>query len=542
MTLAASAHTPAIAPDMFVLEENQRLSDSMLWRLQRNFYREQTIDAWRQSIVPHYVTSNTFIAQAYAKVVFGYIRDMLRDDRQPHVPDEPVYVLELGAGSGRFSYHFLQSFFSMLRQSALRDVAVTFIMSDFSEKNLEFWREHPLLQTYVEQGFLDFALVDLSEFKEIVLLRSGKVLGVGHLKNPLIVLANYVFDSIEQDAFYVGGGQLYESLISLHSPVAEPDMNDPSLLVRVQSNFSMARAQRDYYPEPELNCILDFYQQYLADSHFLMPAQAIRYLGHLRSISNNRLLLISGDKGYSREDDLLYQVPPQIVHHGSISLMVNYHAIGQYVSGEGGVFLTTPHRHDSLHICAAMFDDVPVNQEPSQFMETEQAFREAISQIGPDDYYVLKCFVQSNAEHLSLEQLLAYMRVSAWDAANFWGCYDAFMQHAQNLDTAAKQEISAMAKQVWDKYYPMGEERDLAYALGSLMYEIECYPDAIVYLELSCRLYGENAATSYNIAMCHYNMCQFTQALHYVQQALLLDPAYEPARIMQLTIPAQIRK
>jgi len=530
----------ATASARFVLEENQRLSSSMLWRLQRRFFSEQTIDAWRQSIVPHYVTSNTFIARAYARVVFGYIRDMLRDSVQPHDAGAPLYVLELGTGSGRFSYHFLKCFFSLLQGSALSHVAVTFVMSDFSDKNLEFWRRHPSLQPFVEQGLLDFALVDLSETRDIALLNSGKLLSEGQLRNPLVVLANYVFDSIEQDAFYAGGGMLHESLVSLYSETEETDPDDAAILERVQTTFLNVPVQGDYYPEPELNRILDVYRQRLAETHVLMPAQALRYLGHLRRISHNRLLLISGDKGYSREDELSFRGPPSVVSHGSISLMVNYHAIGEYVVQQGGVFLTTPQRHSGLHICAALFDTRPVDPAANLFLETTLAFTENICQIGPDDFFVLKRFIQGNARHLSLEQLLAYMRISGWDAANFWGCHEAFMQHAAASEGATRHDIANMAESVWNIYYPLGEERDLAFALGSLLYEIDHYPEAITYLQHSCRLYGDNAGTLYNIAMCFYNLDQVPQALQFVDQALRVDPSYEPARVIKVSLQGEL--
>jgi hypothetical protein len=54
-----------------ILERGQRLSASLLWRLQQGFYDAQGAQAWSAGIVPHYITSNTWIADAYAKVVIG---------------------------------------------------------------------------------------------------------------------------------------------------------------------------------------------------------------------------------------------------------------------------------------------------------------------------------------------------------------------------------------------------------------------------------------------------------------------------------------
>src|SRR6185369_11831847 len=86
------------------LEENQRLSESLLWRLQRNYFERQGIEAWRSGAVPHHITSSPFIADAYAKVVMGFLRDWKLDRRAP------IYIVELGSGSGRFAYAFLKKF------------------------------------------------------------------------------------------------------------------------------------------------------------------------------------------------------------------------------------------------------------------------------------------------------------------------------------------------------------------------------------------------------------------------------------------------
>ena len=87
-----------------VIEQNRRLSESFLWTIQQNFYTTNGLRAWQDGAVPHYVTSNPTIADAYARVVLGYWRDW-QADASGH--DAPFYLLELGAGSGRFGFLFL---------------------------------------------------------------------------------------------------------------------------------------------------------------------------------------------------------------------------------------------------------------------------------------------------------------------------------------------------------------------------------------------------------------------------------------------------
>src|SRR5262245_56914020 len=90
----------AISEGLFVLEEKQRLSQSLLWRAQRHFFEQQGIEAWRQGTVPHYVTSNPYLANTYARLVFAFLRDCRAVAAAPGQTDfppldlsQPVYII-----------------------------------------------------------------------------------------------------------------------------------------------------------------------------------------------------------------------------------------------------------------------------------------------------------------------------------------------------------------------------------------------------------------------------------------------------------------
>src|SRR5687767_11731598 len=113
------AEAEAEDKDWFMLEEGVRLSHSRLWRLQRAFFEQHGIEAWTQGTVPHYITCNTFIADAYAKVVRAYLGEAARSDDA-----SPIHIVELGAGSGRFAWYFLKRFLPSPRP-------IVYVMTDF---------------------------------------------------------------------------------------------------------------------------------------------------------------------------------------------------------------------------------------------------------------------------------------------------------------------------------------------------------------------------------------------------------------------------
>src|SRR3954451_9558001 len=119
------------------LEQKKRLSQSVLWKLQRNYFDRHGIEAWSTGAVPHHITSSPFIADAYARVVFGYLRDCHSaasggaSSSTPLEYTQPVHVVELGSGPGRFAYLFLKELLGLLRGSALKDISVRYVMTDF---------------------------------------------------------------------------------------------------------------------------------------------------------------------------------------------------------------------------------------------------------------------------------------------------------------------------------------------------------------------------------------------------------------------------
>jgi tetratricopeptide (TPR) repeat protein len=523
-----------------ILDEGKPLSRSILWKLQRNFFDGQGIEAWRQGTVPHYITSNPFIANAYARVVFGFIRDCTGvtgdsaiESFSPFDPSQPLYIIELGSGSGRFAYHFLKKFLGFYRSSVLKSVPFKYVMTDFTERNIDFWRKHQSLKPLVEEGFLDFALFDTECDEVLKLSESGDVLAPGIVKNPMVVIANYFFDSIPQDAFFIQGGQLYEGLVTVTSCQQEPDLHDPEILTRVEISYDRNPVELNYYENPDWNEILEYYKNRLDDTAFLFPCAALQCIENFSQLSGGRLLLLSGDKGYSSEEDLLGREEPAITKHGSFSMMVNYHALGKYVQKQGGRALYTGHHHNSLNVSAFL-----LGNHPGGYTETHQAYSEAIEICGPDDFNTLNEAIKFEYDGWTLKQILTYIRLSGYDAKIMFVCYPALMDHLAHASGSSQKELYRVIQKVWDVYYPMAEDQDHAYHLGVLLYELGYYAEALDFFTRSVKLYGPDATVSYNMGLCHYGLRQRGEALEQLKKALTLEPVFQDARAMRIEIEA----
>ncbi|MEM8639430.1 MAG: SAM-dependent methyltransferase [Cyanobacteria bacterium P01_G01_bin.54] len=508
---------------MPTLETEQRLSQSLLWQLQRNFFEREGMGAWNTGKVPHYATSNPFMAHAYAQVIRGFLRDGLRNEQID--PRHPVYIVELGAGSGRFAYHFLKQFFAPPVPSPLSQLPVKYLMTDFAQRNLDFWQTHRKLQPFLAQNQLDFARFDISQDQSLTLVHAGIILTAQTLKNPLIVLANYFFDSIPQDLFTIQNGQLYETLLTLTSSTPNSDLSDPDLLESLEITYTdRPLTAACAYPDPAFNQILQTDQSQLQSTTFLFPVVGLNGLKNLRHLSGDRLLLLSADKGYHQDASLEHRGKPRLTFHkGCFSLMVNYPAIAHYVENQGGIALLPQNRHRSIVIgafCFGLADPV----------ETHFAYQTQIEQASPDDFFTLKKIIEPHFNTLSLPQILAYLRLSGWDHKLFLGCFENLMAQVETLPEALRSDVYQTLQNVGEMYYFIGEEADLPFQLAMLFYKLGYYSDALAYLDESLRLHGEDPGMFYNKAKCYCELNDSAAALQMLAHALALYPEFEAAQ------------
>jgi hypothetical protein len=172
---------------MYMLERRQVFSRSRLWELQRQYFLTRSIRAWQQEEVPQYVTTNPTVANAYAEIVLAFLRD--EDQLAPATAggNEPLYLCELGAGSGRFAFHFLSRLSALCRDHAVPLARFRYILTDLVESNLAFYRQHPHFVPFIESGILDTALFDVVSSESLTLQGAGTTIGSQTLSKPLVI-------------------------------------------------------------------------------------------------------------------------------------------------------------------------------------------------------------------------------------------------------------------------------------------------------------------------------------------------------------------
>lgn len=571
-----------------LLESGRRFSECVLWDLQRRFFQERGIAAWRSGVVPQYITSHPFLAEAYARVTMQWLREV---HQSPEFnPELPVRVFELAAGSGRFAFLFLRAFSKLLEIERRcrpdffsRPGSLRYVMTDLVEANVEFWRGHAKFAPFVEAGLLDFQCLDLDwHAGETPPQIPAPATGA----NPTAVIANYCFDSLRNDVFLVRDGRLFEARVDVaRNPDVDADVDESGLSAANAPNTTGAAAEsegltvtaetfaglelrysyhevadaRTYYQEDEFNEILREYEAQLSDAIFVFPIGALSVLRKFAALGDGRLMLLSADKGFAREEDLLRGREPDLVLHGCFSLMVNYHAVRRFFERRsGGGFFTQCAAPDaSLKLVAALsgFGDAPIGTR------TRAAAEEYLGRLNPEDLYLMRKQLAVHDEIAEFAEpagsaagqepgdaegakiirgLFARLRFGGYDSEIFFAMYAHLRDALPGADAGQKRELARIAREIWDNYFPIGESRDLAFHLGVLLHEIEFHKESLWFFERSYEGHAPDANTVYNLAVCHYELRDFEAARRYVREALTMDPDQIAARALRIKLEAEI--
>lgn len=506
-------------PDGQILERDQRLSDSMLWRAQRRYFDREGVRSWSTATVPHYVTANPAFAHSIAQVVFGF----LRDQASSRATGEPFYIIELGAGSGRFGYLFLRALLDLLAQSTLKDVPIRYVMTDFTESNLAFWRAHPALRPFVSEGVLDFALYDAEQTRELVCRESGTTLRPGGLERPLIVLANYVFDGIPQDAFSFREGRLEEELLTLAGDAADPELSGLDPFSSLQLSYRGRPVGFDYYPEPEFNELLRAYAGALSGSTILFPVAGLRCVQRLAELSKHGLLMVSGDKGQVDLEELVGGGTPALTVHGSFSVSVNYHAFCEWFRKKGGEALRADHAQLGLQVLALL-----LGPATERAVETRLAYRQAFDGASSDDFFRFRQGVQAHYGVLQFEHLLSFIRLSRYDPRILRDCLPVLVGEVAGLSSPQRRELVRAVSRVWKNYFHIGETHDVAFDFATLLHLLGEQDAAIELFRASLELYGEDPRTHWNVAMCWFALGRPEDAARSLARAWEIHPGFMP--------------
>lgn len=504
-----------------VLEQSSRFSKSLLWDYNRRYYEGAGANAWHTGQLPSNSTCNPYIAQAYAHTVIAYWKDAERAGQIDRA--QVLYVVELAAGVGRFAFQFVTILRELVEQSSLKGIRIRYLMTDFARSNIEAWVRHPRLAALVADGVLDFGSFDVDSDVRIDLANGGVITG---FNNPVVVLANYAFDSFRQDLVRIEKGELLDRRVTVRMPPPEESKATPEnvAMAELRLGWDLAALQDGHWEDPVIARIAEGYRQRLDDVTVLVPTGGLRALRWFRELSKGRMLLVSSDKGFTREDELYTPEPDGLQFHaGAFSMMVNFHAIGQWFIEQGGHYAATARHSLRLKTAACVLGGTR-----EQFADTLGVIHDKLLTFGPGECFELIEADRQIGGRSELDHILGLLRLSHHDPGLVWQFARRLRVLAGEADEVEQRDLRTALHHAWRYFFP--GPQNLPLEIGRILRAVRRPIEALRYLQIAQEWYGAQAAVALEIGLCHYEAEDPERALVAFTRAIELDATLSTAK------------
>jgi hypothetical protein len=629
-----------------LLQGPTSLSKSVLWSLQRAYYLSEGVRCWSNNVVPNFVTTNTVIAAAYARVIIGFLRDWFGSTQADK--SQPLYIVEVGSGHGKFVFLLLRELMEMHElwpdlgyeeeqtelsatkwtpcTKGIDSFGVSFfyssnttnpsrrrrkrapfriVITDFFDSSSSFWESHESFQIFFDAGVLDFAILDAESSMatnnsegsngglKLYLNRLKAEVSSKTVRNPIVCICNYVFDTLRQAAFKVVDGKLFEGQASVYAqklPENSPIVSaihsvasiDSSSIKNLESSALLLSRAGDTsevlknvqikwtyeectpesaFPDPRdapLRIILTYYQHRLRNASLLIPIGGIALIRAISELGRGRALVLAGDKAYNHEEELLSVRDPHVALHGSFSFMANFNAVRLFTLLSGGWSLQTPYFEgfkcsafvlipspsqsvaiDTAEALCTAADVLLPSHSLTIYSRTCYAWADTMDIFGPENFSSLQRCVSEEIPNASLRVVISLIRMSNWDPDVFFKFKQTLIDKSPSAPPKLQADIYRDIRRIYERYFPLQPAKDIAFELGRICMGLKRYTEAVQLFIASQRQCGEHHITSYNIGICLFHMNALDTALVCFERTLYLKPDYIDAKAWVARVDAK---
>ena len=191
-----------------LLEQKRRLSQSRIWQWQRRYYTSE--EPQPGSAVRCRTTSPATPLSLPLMPRWCWAScAMCHASRGRPRRDAAALHRRARGGVGRFAYHFITQLGAALGARTLPVPPIRYVLTDLAEANVEYYRSHRCNRS-LRPG-CSTARASMSKPTPSCSYATADLRSPGSLQQPLLCIANYVFDSVPQDAFFVENSRLHES-------------------------------------------------------------------------------------------------------------------------------------------------------------------------------------------------------------------------------------------------------------------------------------------------------------------------------------------
>lgn len=450
------------------------VEESAIWPLLQGFYARRGPEVWADGSVPQGSTSNAFIADAYAAIVMDWLRDL-----GPQPEDRRPLILEIGGGSGRFAWQFMQRLLKRHWLPQDGQPQFTYLLTDAAQSNLHAWQAEPRFLKLQQQGLMDFGCALVSESPEIQ-CASG-TLDLAQLQHrPMVIIANYLFDSIPNDLYRIRSGKLQRMLMSLSSDDPAVIAGRPETFATVTPSFKAVEVSGADTGLPLLDRIIDGYLAYGTDMAIPVPRLGFAFLQHFVD-RPAPLLLLASDLAFS--EPARFGNAPPFLFNTYFSQFTNFHAFAELFRHHGGA--AQMQRDPDPNFTAAAFWS-PGRGAARRMDRLQATARAQLAEFAPSHAIELMDLLEEGIAEGGYSQLFAWLRFARMDPGVAQTCLPLFIENYQKSDEGLDQRmLRDVYLEAYDQYLPNRVADRFDYELAQLLLAMRFDEDALKLLEAS---------------------------------------------------------
>lgn len=503
------------------IQDPVRLSESMLWELQRNYFDTMGIDAWENDI-PFYITNNAFIGHQYAYLVYQYMLDW----QNLHGANQTIDVLELGCGVGRFCFYFIRALKSLLKEKPL-NVNFRYILTDVTEKNVKFCEDNLCFEEFINEGILDFAVFD-AELDESIHLRHLDKPYTSINDGPLVVIANYIFDCLKHDSLQIKESKYYDILHGINSRFSGFDTKAVKYINELKfPTEDVEITLENYYEETKIVDILKNYLEQCGDDECFInvPTACFAFMRNIKKLTNNRFLLLLGDKGVTTFQHQL-QLPSRyrMTYEGCMTMLTNFYIIGDYARALGGDCLVSQ-KSRAFQVCL-----YTGGSKVSDLPNLELAYKQFTDVLGPQEYATLYDQTVQNAYRFTGVAISAFLKFSRWDPDAYAIVHDRLVEVYPVMLVHEKIEIKEDLRRVEENVYRLALGYDVNNLLGLFYLSQEQEDRALDLYHRAIETYGDHPSPNINAGLIYEKRKEKEKAIKHFKVACEKEPNNKFAR------------
>lgn len=492
-----------------IVESPRPVSQSGLWDLLVDFYRQCGPDAWRSGKVPQRITSNGYLADIYASVTAAFLRDWSRGGG-----NETPLILEVGGGSGLFAWLFLNR---LTRHQPSGETVPDFdyLLTDAAASNVTAWRKIPRLRQLVDGGILDLGVLKIGGKIAVETSSSRDWTELELTGRPVVLLANYVLDSVPCDLIRIRDHKMFQELIALER--ADRQDGDGDDFQGVEPRFESQELFSPYTEHAGVNEVLDGYRDLQHEACVPVPLQTIAFLEtFLRS--DFPFLMLAGDLAYTTPH---FEPEPPLIVSDYVACTVNFHMLGKIFERWGGATRFAQHADSRFSVGAFI--------KPSQAVDlllTREAADHGLYHFTPHDAYNIEAALQDHPGALDFPTVCAWLRLARFDAHSARRCLPHLMHIVEEGNPFDRKTMGECLLEVYRCELPESDEESLDTHIVFLFMKAKMYQETVQLLTMSMLETGRSAERLYLLAVAANRLGRREEASRLLFEILEGDPDY----------------